>query len=84
MWSGTRDSNPRPPAWEASALPTELVPRKRMMSTPKPPILSTVMWLPGDHAATRHGVTPRQAQSNSLRVTAARFCSPARSRSHSA
>ena len=24
--SGKRDSNPRPPAWEASALPTELFP----------------------------------------------------------
>src|SRR5579863_7203961 len=26
--SGTRDSNPRHPAWEAGTLPTELVPRK--------------------------------------------------------
>ncbi len=26
-WSGTRGSNPRPRAWEARALPTELVPR---------------------------------------------------------
>ena len=25
--SGKRGSNPRPPAWEASALPTELLPR---------------------------------------------------------
>ena len=25
--SGRRGSNPRPPAWEASALPTELLPR---------------------------------------------------------
>ena len=27
MWSGTRDSNPRHPAWEAGTLPTELVPQ---------------------------------------------------------
>ena len=27
MWSGKRDSNPRPSAWEADALPTELFPR---------------------------------------------------------
>ncbi len=26
-WSGKRGSNPRPPAWEAGALPTELLPR---------------------------------------------------------
>ena len=26
-WSGRRDSNPRPSAWEADALPTELLPR---------------------------------------------------------
>jgi hypothetical protein len=25
-WSGKRDSNPRPLAWEANALPTELLP----------------------------------------------------------
>ena len=25
-WSGIRDSNPRPSAWEANALPTELIP----------------------------------------------------------
>ena len=28
-WSGRRDSNPRHPAWKASALPTELLPRQR-------------------------------------------------------
>ena len=27
FWSGKRDSNPRPPAWKASALSTELFPR---------------------------------------------------------
>ena len=27
--SGKRDSNPRPSAWEANALPTELLPQKR-------------------------------------------------------
>ena len=26
FWSGKRDSNPRPSAWEADALPTELFP----------------------------------------------------------
>ena len=26
LWSGKRDSNPRPSAWEADALPTELLP----------------------------------------------------------
>ena len=29
-WSGKRDSNPRPPAWEASALPTELLPHEEL------------------------------------------------------
>ena len=29
-WSGKRDSNPRPPAWKASALSTELFPQKKM------------------------------------------------------
>ena len=29
-WSGKRDSNSRPPAWEASALPTELFPQDRV------------------------------------------------------
>ena len=28
LWSGKRDSNPRPPAWKASALSTELFPHK--------------------------------------------------------
>ena len=28
FWSGKRDSNPRPSAWEADALPTELFPQK--------------------------------------------------------
>ena len=27
--SGKRGSNPQPPAWEASALPTELLPQSR-------------------------------------------------------
>ena len=27
-WSGRRDSNPRPLAWKANALPTELLPQK--------------------------------------------------------
>ena len=27
--SGKRDSNPRPSAWEANALPTELLPQKK-------------------------------------------------------
>lgn len=27
FWSGRRGSNPRPSAWEADALPTELLPR---------------------------------------------------------
>ena len=29
-WSGKRDSNPRPPAWKASALSTELFPQKQL------------------------------------------------------
>lgn len=28
VMSGKRDSNPRPSAWEADALPTELLPQK--------------------------------------------------------
>ena len=31
-WSGKRDSNPRPSAWEADALPTELFPRYGVQS----------------------------------------------------
>ena len=27
LWSGKRGSNPRPLAWEANALPTELLPQ---------------------------------------------------------
>ena len=27
-WSGRRDSNPRPLAWKANALPTELLPQE--------------------------------------------------------
>jgi hypothetical protein len=27
IWSGRRDSNPRPSAWKADALPTELLPQ---------------------------------------------------------
>ena len=30
-WSGKRDSNPRPPAWKASALSTELFPQEKGM-----------------------------------------------------
>ena len=29
-WSGQRDLNPRPSAWEANALPTELCPLKKL------------------------------------------------------
>ena len=32
-WSGKRDSNPRPSAWEADALPTELFPQKDVQPT---------------------------------------------------
>src|SRR5437867_135444 len=28
VWSGRRDSNPRPPTWKAGALPAELLPRR--------------------------------------------------------
>ena len=38
LWSGKRDSNPRPRAWKARALPTELFPPTQ---APKP--------TPGDH-----------------------------------
>ena len=33
IWSGQRDSNPRPSAWEANALPTELCPLNRVLKT---------------------------------------------------
>jgi hypothetical protein len=36
FWSGTRDSNPRHPAWEAGTLPTELVPRRNGPGYPGP------------------------------------------------
>ena len=34
LWSGKRDSNPRPSAWEADALPTELFPHSEYKVTP--------------------------------------------------
>jgi hypothetical protein len=37
--SGKRDSNPRPSAWEADALPTELLPHRRLMA-----ICANVLW----------------------------------------
>jgi hypothetical protein len=37
--SGKRDSNPRPSAWEADALPTELLPHRRVMA-----ICADVLW----------------------------------------
>src|SRR5438034_8988574 len=33
-WSGKRDSNPRPSAWKADALPTELLPPLDRAQTP--------------------------------------------------
>ena len=33
LWSGKRGSNPRPPAWKASALSTELFPQKNIAKT---------------------------------------------------
>src|SRR5450830_1687270 len=33
-WSGKRDSNPRPSAWEADALPTELFPLDAIILLP--------------------------------------------------
>ena len=36
LWSGRRDSNPRHPAWKASALPTELLPHISFADSPKP------------------------------------------------
>ena len=35
LMSGKRDSNPRPPAWKASALSTELFPQERSFLTAK-------------------------------------------------
>ncbi len=35
FWSGTRDSNPRHPAWEAGTLPTELVPQSDPFVSPR-------------------------------------------------
>ena len=35
IWSGTRGSNPRHPAWEAGTLPTELVPQIGPLSNPQ-------------------------------------------------
>jgi hypothetical protein len=34
LWSGKRDSNPRPRAWKARALPTELFPPTQEPNTP--------------------------------------------------
>ena len=34
IWSGKRESNPRPTAWEAVALPTELFPLRRFLTLP--------------------------------------------------
>jgi integrase/recombinase XerD len=38
MWSGRRDSNPRPPAWKAGTLPTELLPQNHIYFSPKSPL----------------------------------------------
>ncbi len=40
LWSGRRDSNPRPSAWKADALPTEL----------HPPVVSDPRSEPGNHS----------------------------------
>jgi hypothetical protein len=34
LWSGIRDSNSRPIPWQGIALPTELIPRNRIMQKP--------------------------------------------------
>ena len=44
-WSGRRDSNPRPSAWKADALPTELRPRTN--------------WCGGDRIRTYSGIANR-------------------------
>src|SRR5207253_6101100 len=36
LWSGKRDSNPRPRAWKARALPTELFPQLSYSRQPVP------------------------------------------------
>ncbi len=37
-WSGRRGSNPRPSAWEADALPAELLPLGRARSLARAPV----------------------------------------------
>src|SRR5690606_8971180 len=56
-WSGRRDSNPRHSAWEADALPTELLPRTGNASTfPKVSGAATarVWWVGLDSNQRRH------------------------------
>jgi hypothetical protein len=41
IWSGKRDSNPRPQAWEACALPTELFPQRGRTIAPSDALQKT-------------------------------------------
>src|SRR5579871_3008561 len=57
-WSGKRDSNPRPRAWKARALPTELFPPVTPFSTYQkdrsPHIIQAVWWRGEDSNLRRH------------------------------
>jgi hypothetical protein len=70
-WSGRRDSNPRPRAWKARALPTELLPHSAgavenwwrgedsNLRRHKPADLQSA---PFGHSGTSPGVTPHRAK----------------------
>src|SRR6185369_13795105 len=55
-WSGKRDSNPRPQAWKACALPTELFPQQQVVERegfePSKASPADLQSAPFDHSGT--------------------------------
>ena len=58
MWSGRRDSNPRPSAWKADALPTELLPQGERVGRRVPEL---TRWAGEDSNLRRHKPTDLQS-----------------------
>src|SRR5262249_17349365 len=63
-WSGKRDSNPRPPAWKAGALPLSY---SRLKAEPRAPFSSAEPYTPFSSAGSRgpHAVAPLSAHPRS-------------------
>ena len=55
MWSGRRDSNPRPQPWQGYALPTEPLPQKMEATTGIEPVIKALQAsaLPLGHVASQ-------------------------------